>query len=91
MQCESMRSGGWKRAQLEAAQWLTSAPSTPPPTHRIAFIREFQHASKFEKGGLDPQAMMELQTASEPFSPDNVYDAMRMKKRFDAMRVSSTG
>jgi hypothetical protein len=31
--------------------------------------------------------MAALQKASEPFAPENVYEAMRMKKRFDAMRV----
>jgi ubiquitin carboxyl-terminal hydrolase 10 len=46
----------------------------------IHFLREF-HPADAERSGNE--------TPDEPFAPEFVYDAMRLTKRFDTMRVSA--
>ncbi|KDN52574.1 cysteine proteinase [Tilletiaria anomala UBC 951] len=56
------------------------ANRTPLIDATIQFVREFPVI-----GSVDSTAQ-ELVSASEPFAPEYIYEAMRLKKRFDAMR-----
>jgi ubiquitin carboxyl-terminal hydrolase 10 len=66
--------------------------STPLMEAVIYFLSEFQEVplpvqkSLQESPGAAMDLLRDIQAASEPFVPEYLYDAMKMNKRFDAMR-----
>ena len=59
---------------------LAAVPVSDTRACSIHFLREF-HPADAERSGNE--------TPDEPFAPEFVYDAMRLTKRFDTMRVSA--
>jgi ubiquitin carboxyl-terminal hydrolase 10 len=66
--------------------------STPLMEAVIQFLSEFKlipaEARHNDNGNaaLAADILLDLQATSEPFVPDSLYDAMKLTKRFDAMR-----